>query len=55
MPIQSPPDRSSVPLGSHRSSRSTSHYAPQFPMESSRNSHSNWVDPTRYNGPPPVS
>ncbi|KAI0825392.1 Metallo-peptidase family M12B Reprolysin-like-domain-containing protein [Trametes gibbosa] len=52
MPIQSPPDRTSVPLGAHRSSRSTSHYAPQFPLESARNSHSNWVDPARYNGPP---
>ncbi|KAI0638832.1 Metallo-peptidase family M12B Reprolysin-like-domain-containing protein [Trametes polyzona] len=55
MPIQTPPDRTSVPLGggAHRSSRSgSSHYAPQFPM---RNSRSNWVDETQYNGPAPGS
>ncbi|KAI0358793.1 hypothetical protein OH77DRAFT_1447894 [Trametes cingulata] len=52
MPIQTPPDRTSAPLA-HRSTRSMSHYAPQFPLESARNSHANWVDETIYNGPTP--
>ncbi|CDO74813.1 hypothetical protein BN946_scf185001.g61 [Trametes cinnabarina] len=51
LPVQTPPNRTSAPL-SHRSSHS-SHYAPQFPLESSRNSRTNWVDPTAYNGLPP--
>ncbi|KAI0656792.1 Metallo-peptidase family M12B Reprolysin-like-domain-containing protein [Cubamyces menziesii] len=52
MPIQTPPNRTSAPLSSHRSSRS-SHYAPQFPLESTRNSRANWVDESLYNGPAP--
>ncbi|KAI8983225.1 Metallo-peptidase family M12B Reprolysin-like-domain-containing protein [Trametes punicea] len=51
MPIQTPPNRASAPL-SQRSSRS-SHYAPQFPLESTRSSRANWVDETAFNGPVP--
>ncbi|KAI0761701.1 Metallo-peptidase family M12B Reprolysin-like-domain-containing protein [Trametes elegans] len=53
MPIQTPPDRTSAPLG-HTSSQS-GHYAPQYPMRSNSGSsgHGNWVDATLYNGPAP--
>ncbi|KAI0668683.1 Metallo-peptidase family M12B Reprolysin-like-domain-containing protein [Trametes maxima] len=51
LPMQTPPDRTSAPLG-RRSNRST-HYAPQYPMGSERTSRADWVDETMYNGPPP--
>ncbi|KAI0641152.1 Metallo-peptidase family M12B Reprolysin-like-domain-containing protein [Trametes meyenii] len=51
LPMQTPPDRTSAPLG-RRSNRST-HYAPQYPMGPERTSRADWVDETMFNGPPP--